>query len=241
MISGFSDSRRASSALLTPRPARAPSSARMRASVAAISARATSNSSRNAPPPVVAPAEGPGLWAARGRRVGYPTVRKEKVLEERGACGSLKWRRRPISGRLCNTEAPSGWHPRASAPHPCGAPLPSRPCAADAQLRDLRAVDHRRDLRRDLLARRKEKPAFPRASEVEAPGIEPGSERLPVTGPTRVSRSEYVSGNLRACNRSRSRPLISTSVRRLASHQDPAGADVHTRYPALPGERTAYI
>jgi hypothetical protein len=47
-ISGFAEMRRASSAFEIPRLALAPSSARMRESVAAISARATSNSSRNA-------------------------------------------------------------------------------------------------------------------------------------------------------------------------------------------------
>ena len=74
---------------------------------------------------------------------------------------------------------------------------------------------------------------------MEAPGIEPGSERLPVTGPTRVSRSEYVNGNLRACNRSRPRPYVSIRSRRLASRPDPAGADVRSRYPALTGGRAA--
>jgi hypothetical protein len=29
--------------------------------------------------------------------------------------------------------------------------------------------------------------------------------------------------------------------RRLASRHGPAGADVRTRYPALPGERAAYL
>ncbi len=74
---------------------------------------------------------------------------------------------------------------------------------------------------------------------VEAPGIEPGSERFATAGPTRVSRSGYVNANLRACKRSRSRPLISTLARRLASRHGPAGADDHTRYPALPGGRAA--
>ncbi len=74
---------------------------------------------------------------------------------------------------------------------------------------------------------------------VEAPGIEPGSERLSVKGPTRVSRSEYVNGNLRACNRSRPRPYVSIRSRRLASRPDPAGADVRPHYPALAGGRAA--
>src|SRR6266508_2408481 len=89
------------------------------------------------------------------------------------------------------------------------------------------------------LVHRKQKPRVAAGLRVEAPGIEPGSERLSVTGPTRVSRSEYVGGNLRACNRSRSRPYISTRSRRLASRPGPAGADVLTRYPALTGGRAA--
>src|SRR5512134_2500224 len=75
---------------------------------------------------------------------------------------------------------------------------------------------------------------------MEAPGIEPGSERLWAKGTTCVSRRRYESAYLRACERSRPRPLISTLARRFASRQGPAGADVHTRYPALAGERAAY-
>ena len=90
-------------------------------------------------------------------------------------------------------------------------------------------------------ARARKKKGQPRTVDlyilVEAPGIEPGSERFPATGPTRVSRSGYVIGNLRACNRSRPRPLISTRTRRLASRPDPAGAVVPIRYPALTGGR----
>ncbi len=73
--------------------------------------------------------------------------------------------------------------------------------------------------------------------QVEAPGIEPGSERYSTRGSTRVSRSVYVTGNLRACNRSRSRPLISSLTRRLASRQGPVGAVVRSRYPTIAGER----
>ena len=76
---------------------------------------------------------------------------------------------------------------------------------------------------------------------VEAPGIEPGSERLPADGPTRVSRSGYVNASLRACKRSRPRPLISIRARRLASRLDPAGADVRPRYPALTGGRADLV
>ena len=53
-------------------------------------------------------------------------------------------------------------------------------------------------------------PRLPGGPEVEARGIEPRSERLLATGTTRVSRRIYVTGNLRACNRSRSRPYVST-------------------------------
>jgi hypothetical protein len=100
-------------------------------------------------------------------------------------------------------------------------------------------VETKRRRPRETKPRKQKAPGCP-GLQVEAPGIEPGSERLPVTGPTCVSRRIYVGGNLRACNRSRSRPYISTRSRRLASRPGPAGADVHTRYPALPGERTAF-
>lgn len=56
----------------------------------------------------------------------------------------------------------------------------------------------------------KENPRGHLGLEVEAPGIEPGSEELVASGPTRVSRRIYVIGNLRACNRSRPRPYVST-------------------------------
>ncbi len=76
---------------------------------------------------------------------------------------------------------------------------------------------------------------------MEAPGIEPGSERFSTIGPTRVSRRIYVSGCLRACHPSRSHPLISPWARRFASCPEPAGAVVLARYPAITGGRVAYL